>query len=535
MLCYSIAGNRFLCTSWSTQSCMGVAKPVNDTISTKKVSNHHRRIISAIIGVSCTFVVSVMLLVLWVDWHRSRRLLFTSYVKQDYEFAIGHLKRPNGTVVAVKRLRDPNFTGEVQFQTEVEMIGLAVHRNLLRLYGFCMTPEERLLIYPFMPNGSVADRLRGLKALNAGNAQLQKGTILDWDLKGCFNTEELEKTVDVALECTQPNPNQRPKMSQVSRILEGIAGQMAPPVADDSQGGGSNAAASETRAFSFSRNFSTSADKALHLLMNTNFGLWVGFCFFGKATPPTSATPKNSLPTYLSSFIPAIKRISREGSLPNGGKDEQFTHLLISRIRRLRDSVIQKGKWLPPNPLSCKVCSSRGGLRASIPTLVSKDSSLLKSFGKATPPTSATPKNSLPTYLTSFIPTIKRLSREGSLPNGGKDEQFTHQMISRIRRLSRDSEIQEGRWIPPYSLSSKTLTPFCLKLFSSASSNTSLIFSSFDVRFVISFSTPKALFRSWAWCFRMLISSFTTPEMRPSAMVVDSVVETYFERDDKVW
>lgn len=114
-------------------------------------------------------------------------------VQQDYEFDIGHLKRfsfrelqvatgnfspkkilgqggygvvykgclPNGTVVAVKRLKDPNFTGEMQFQTEVEMIGLALHRNLLRLYGFCMTPEERLLVYPYMPNGSVADRLRG--------------------------------------------------------------------------------------------------------------------------------------------------------------------------------------------------------------------------------------------------------------------------------------------------------------------------------------------------------------------------------------
>lgn len=67
----------------------------------------------------------------------------------------------NNTMVAVKRLKDPNYTGEVQFQTEVEMIGLAVHRNLLRLYGFCMTPEERLLVYPYMPNGSVADRLRG--------------------------------------------------------------------------------------------------------------------------------------------------------------------------------------------------------------------------------------------------------------------------------------------------------------------------------------------------------------------------------------
>lgn len=70
----------------------------------------------------------------------------------------------NGTVVAVKRLKNPDITGEVQFQTEVEMIGLAMHRNLLRLYGFCMTSNERLLVYPFMPNGSVADRLRGIRS-----------------------------------------------------------------------------------------------------------------------------------------------------------------------------------------------------------------------------------------------------------------------------------------------------------------------------------------------------------------------------------
>lgn len=68
----------------------------------------------------------------------------------------------DGTVVAVKRLRDGNAVGgEIQFQTEVEMISLAVHRNLLRLYGFCMTPTERLLVYPYMPNGSVASRLKG--------------------------------------------------------------------------------------------------------------------------------------------------------------------------------------------------------------------------------------------------------------------------------------------------------------------------------------------------------------------------------------
>ncbi|KAH7414597.1 hypothetical protein KP509_14G001100 [Ceratopteris richardii] len=40
------------------------------------------------------------------------------------------------------------------------MISMAVHRNLLRLRGFCMTPTERLLVYPYMPNGSVSSRLR---------------------------------------------------------------------------------------------------------------------------------------------------------------------------------------------------------------------------------------------------------------------------------------------------------------------------------------------------------------------------------------
>ena len=68
----------------------------------------------------------------------------------------------DGTVIAVKRLKDGNaMRGDVQFHTEVEMISLAVHRNLLRLYGFCMTTTERLLVYPYMSNGSVASRLKG--------------------------------------------------------------------------------------------------------------------------------------------------------------------------------------------------------------------------------------------------------------------------------------------------------------------------------------------------------------------------------------
>ncbi|XP_065873609.1 probable LRR receptor-like serine/threonine-protein kinase At5g10290 [Euphorbia lathyris] len=71
---------------------------------------------------------------------------------------------PDKTKIAVKRLTDfESPGGDAAFQREVEMISVAVHRNLLRLMGFCTTQSERLLVYPYMPNLSVAYRLRERK------------------------------------------------------------------------------------------------------------------------------------------------------------------------------------------------------------------------------------------------------------------------------------------------------------------------------------------------------------------------------------
>ena len=73
----------------------------------------------------------------------------------------------DSTKVAVKRLTDYESPGgDAAFQREVEMISVAVHRNLLRLIGFCTTQTERLLVYPYMQNLSVAYRLRGTNSLN---------------------------------------------------------------------------------------------------------------------------------------------------------------------------------------------------------------------------------------------------------------------------------------------------------------------------------------------------------------------------------
>jgi serine/threonine protein kinase len=70
---------------------------------------------------------------------------------------------PDGTKIAVKRLTDYERPGgEDAFLREVELISVAVHRNLLRLIGFCTTQTERLLVYPFMQNLSVAYRVRGI-------------------------------------------------------------------------------------------------------------------------------------------------------------------------------------------------------------------------------------------------------------------------------------------------------------------------------------------------------------------------------------
>lgn len=62
------------------------------------------------------------------------------------------------TVVAVKSLKDGNVLGgEIQFQSEVKLISLAVHCNLLRL---CITQTKKLLVYPCLSNASVESRMK---------------------------------------------------------------------------------------------------------------------------------------------------------------------------------------------------------------------------------------------------------------------------------------------------------------------------------------------------------------------------------------
>ncbi|XP_059629461.1 G-type lectin S-receptor-like serine/threonine-protein kinase LECRK3 [Cornus florida] len=62
-------------------------------------------------------------------------------------------------MVAVKRLEKVLEEGEREFRTEMKVIGKTHHRNLVRLLGYCHDGPNRLLVYEYMSNGSLADIL----------------------------------------------------------------------------------------------------------------------------------------------------------------------------------------------------------------------------------------------------------------------------------------------------------------------------------------------------------------------------------------
>ncbi|KAF5750715.1 LRR receptor-like serine/threonine-protein kinase [Tripterygium wilfordii] len=184
------------------------------------------------------------------------------------------------TVVAIKRAEEGSLQGQKEFLTEIKLLSRLHHRNLVSLVGYCDEVGEQMLVYEFMPNGTLRDwlsdaegtlpnhvstvvkgtpgyldpeyflthkltdksdvyslgvvfleLLTGMRPISHGknivrevNMGHESGTmfsIIDSKM-GSYPSECVERFVSLALACCLDKPEKRPSMLDVVRELENI-------------------------------------------------------------------------------------------------------------------------------------------------------------------------------------------------------------------------------------------------------------------------------------------------------------------------
>ncbi|KAK8960017.1 putative leucine-rich repeat receptor-like protein kinase [Platanthera guangdongensis] len=76
---------------------------------------------------------------------------------------------PDGRMVAIKRSNAGSTQGGLEFKTEIELLSRVHHKNLVDLVGFCFQQGEGMLVYEYVPNGTLRQGLSG-----------ESGIQLDW-------------------------------------------------------------------------------------------------------------------------------------------------------------------------------------------------------------------------------------------------------------------------------------------------------------------------------------------------------------------
>ncbi|PHU05382.1 Protein kinase APK1B, chloroplastic, partial [Capsicum chinense] len=75
------------------------------------------------------------------------------------EHTLAASKPGTGIVIAVKKLNQEGWQGHREWLAEINYLGQLQHANLVKLIGYCLEEDHRLLVYEFMPKGSMENHL----------------------------------------------------------------------------------------------------------------------------------------------------------------------------------------------------------------------------------------------------------------------------------------------------------------------------------------------------------------------------------------
>ncbi|KAJ0007250.1 hypothetical protein Pint_29454 [Pistacia integerrima] len=170
--------------------------------------------------------------------------------------------RESNSYIAVKRVSKGSKQGVKEYASEVKIISRLRHRNLVQLLGWCHEKKELLLVYEFMPNGSLDSHLfkensllkwemryKIAKDLASGLLYLHeeweqcvvhrdiKSSNWVWELYGSgklleaadprlsedFDEQQMKVLMIVGLWCAHPDENLRPSIRQATHVLNSEA------------------------------------------------------------------------------------------------------------------------------------------------------------------------------------------------------------------------------------------------------------------------------------------------------------------------
>ncbi|KAF2322553.1 hypothetical protein GH714_018822 [Hevea brasiliensis] len=115
----------------------------------------------------------------------------------------------DGLTLAVRRLGEGGSQRFKEFQTEVEAIGKLRHPNIVTLRAYYWSVDEKLLIYDYIPNGSLATALHGRYAVvHVGTSEMD---LVHW-IQYCI--EEQKPLADVLDPYLAPDVDKKRKLSQ---------------------------------------------------------------------------------------------------------------------------------------------------------------------------------------------------------------------------------------------------------------------------------------------------------------------------------